>query len=112
MPKKQRGSGLGNWAFLLGLILAVIIGLWGKVDKTIAIILVVLGLLIGLLNVRGKETTHFLLASTVLVIVSALGGGVLENIIWLKGILDAILILCIPATIIVALKVVFAIARR
>jgi uncharacterized membrane protein len=111
MPKKE-GSRIGGWAFLIGVILAAILGAFGTVDKTMAIILVVLGLIVGLLNVTGKEIMPFLLAGTVLVIVSALGGGVLSNIIWLKNILDAILVLFVPATIIVALKTVFTIARR
>ena len=103
---------LGSWAFVIGMILAIVLGAVGTVDKTIAVILVILGLIVGVLNVVGKEVQQFLMAGTVLVIVSALGSSVMNIIPVLGSILNAILIMFVPATIIVALKSVFSLARK
>jgi len=109
---KKGDNVLGGWAFLIGLILAVILGAIGPLSSTIAIILVVLGLIVGLLNVSDKETQPFLLAGTVLVIVSSLGAGVMSIIPSASNILSSILVLFVPATVVVALKSVLTLARR
>lgn len=101
----------GSWAFLVGFILALIFGAFGAVD-VLAWLLVVLGLVVGFLNITDKETKPFLLAGTVLVIVSALGANAMSVIPVVGSILNAILALFIPATIIVALKSVFQLARE
>jgi hypothetical protein len=117
MPKGK--NVLGAWAFLIGVILAVVIGILG-VDVSTgswALILVVLGLIIGLLNIGGAELKEFLMAGTALVILSWLGGSTLQAVTisgtaYLKLILDALIVLFVPATIVVALKAVFAIAKK
>jgi len=71
----------------------------------------VLGIVIGLLNITVKESSKFLLASLVLVIVTYMGQGVLIIIPQIGSILSVLLVLFVPATIIVALKTVFELAR-
>lgn len=106
------GNVIGSWAFLVGVVLAIIFGaLGGVLSETMILILFIIGIIVGLLNVTDKETGPFLIAGTVLVIVSSLGSDVLGKINLLEGILDAILILFVPATIIVALKSVFSMAK-
>jgi hypothetical protein len=67
------------------------------------------------LNVTGRETTPFLLASVSLVVVSALGGQIFPNSYSIFGvlqnILSAIITFVMPATIIVALKAIYALAH-
>ena len=99
---------LGGWAFLIGVILAIIFG-FVAAGEWLTWALVVLGIIIGLLNIADKEVKPFLWAGTVLVIVSALGGGVFTG--WLKIILDNMLLLFVPATIVVALRSVMGIAK-
>ena|SRR3989338_8046353 len=107
----------GAWAFLIGVILAVIIGLAtkGALGSAVAAILVIIGLIVGLLNVTAKESQPFMMAGIILVIVSSFGGDVIGNLAaigpYLGGALDAMLVLFVPATIIVALKSVFELAR-
>ena len=105
---------IGAWAFLIGVILAVIAGLFniGAAGSVVAIVLLILGIVVGLLNIGGTELKEFLLAGTALVIVSSLGGQVLQDISYISQISQALVILFVPATIVVALKVVFAIAKR
>jgi len=110
----KKGNLIGAWAFLIGVILAIVVGLLGlgATEGMWALILVVLGIIIGLLNIGGTELKEFLLAGTALVIVSAFGGQVLLGVAYVGDILQALVVLFVPATIIVALKAVFALARR
>ena len=103
---------LGAWSFIIGVILAVILGAIGEIGSTIGLVLVVLGIIVGLLNVTDKEVQPFLMAGTVLVIVTALGGSSMDAVPFVGGIFNAIMILFVPATIIVALKSVFTIAKK
>ena len=102
MPKKK-GSLLGAWAFLIGVILAIIFG-FITVIAWLPWVLVIIGIIVGLLNITDVETQPFLLAGTVLVIVSYFGGMIFGPITFLGNILDNLLMLFVPATIIVALK--------
>ena len=110
---RKRGSDnqLGSWAFLVGLIIAIVIGLFGNLGHAWLMALVIIGLLVGLLNVTGRETTSFLMSGLVLIIASAFGGDVLSAVPYAGPIFDALLVLFVPATIVVAVKNVFSIAR-
>jgi len=104
---------VGAWAFLIGVILAVLVALLGMdLAGTTGIILVILGLIVGLLNIGSDETKEFLMAGVVLVIVGSLSKGVLNVIPQIGSMMDALVMLFVPATIIVALKSVFSIAKR
>jgi len=113
MAKSRMKKGvIGSWAFLIGVILAVVLGLLGMVSQVWVTILVVIGLVVGLLNVTEEESMPFLMSGAVLIIASSLGQTeALASIPYLKGVLDAILLIFVPATIIVAIKNVFVIAR-
>lgn len=115
--KRKRVGSLGSWSFLVGLILAVILGLGfgGAYAATLLWIVFLLGLVVGLLNISEGEVSAFLTSGTVLVLVSFLGVqvGVFESVApMLSNILKGILTLFVPATIIVALKAAFVLARR
>ena len=120
---KSKENLIGAYAFLIGVILAVVAGLFqrhliGFASTILYALLVILGLIIGFVNVNDKDSITFLLAGLALVVVSALGNNTLifiSNISpvlsWLSDILSALLVLFVPATIIVALKTVFSIAK-
>jgi hypothetical protein len=127
MPIKAKENSLGAWTFLLGVILSVIIGLATTLipipeitsySPQIYAILIILGIIVGFMNVASKESQTFLLAGAVLVIVSKfgmdsvtgslVGVGVGEAV---RAVFGALLVLFVPATIIVALKSVFGIAK-
>ena len=101
----------GAWAFLIGIVLAVIFGVIGLSD-TLLMVLFIIGIVVGLLNVTDQEVTPFLMAGAVLVIVSSLGGQILDVKEWISGILNAILAIFVPATVVVAIKSVFSIAKN
>ena len=108
---KKNGSLLGAWAFLVGIILAIIFA-FVTMTPGIAVTLFVLGIIIGLLNIADKEIQPFLLAAVALVIVSAFGGSALASVRYAPELLGNMLLLFVPATIIVALRSVFAIAKK
>ena len=114
MAKGTKGNLLGSWAFLIGLILAVVLGLFQSsgFSMTITYVLIVLGLIVGLLNVADEEVEPFLMSGVVLVIVGTLGQSVVQTVPVFDRILQALTLLFVPATIIVALKNVFSLAKR
>ncbi len=115
---KRKGVGtLGSWSFLVGLILAVILGLGfgGAYASTILWIVFLLGLVVGLLNISETEVSAFLTSGTILVLVSFLGVqvGIFEGVVpVISNILKGILTLFVPATIVVALKAAFVLAEN
>jgi len=104
-------NSIGGWAFLIGVLLALVFAFFGQfVDW--AWLLVILGLIIGFLNITERETQRFLMAGTVLVIVGAFGSEGLSHLMYLSTIFSNLVALFAAATIIVALKSVFELARR
>jgi hypothetical protein len=102
---------LGGWAFLVGVVLALVFAFFGQFASW-AWLLVVLGLLIGFLNISEKETQKFLMAGAVLVIVGEFGGNAFGSVMYLSGIFNNLVALFAPATIVVALKSVFEMAKK
>ncbi len=115
---------VGKIAFVVGVLIAIIGGIWGgdvlpEKDWVIWILLIA-GILIGLLNVTAKEAAIVLTAAVALIVISVWGlaGGFLpvadvnetlanetQGIVYCFGLLMA------PAAIIVAIKAVIATAK-
>lgn len=112
MAKSKGMDVLGKWAFLVGVLLAVVLGVLGPVTGTWAMVLVAIGLVVGLLNVADREVMPFLMSGAVLIIASALGGNLMGNVPYVGSVLDALLAIFVPATVIVAVKNVFGLARN
>lgn len=111
MPKKRAGNLLGAWAFLIGVILAVIFGFMTPL-AWIGWTLAIIGIIIGLLNLIDVDVQPFLVAGVVLVIVSALCGTIFDGLLIgelavLANIFNNLLIVFVPATVVIALKSVF-----
>ena len=111
MAKNNVGNKVGGWAFLIGILLAVVLGLLNRIDSTWTMILVIIGIIIGLLNITAKEVNAFLTSGAVLIIASSLGMPIIGNLDILSGVLRALLAIFVPATIIVAIKNVFSLAK-
>lgn len=129
MVLKARENSLGAWAFLIGVILAVIIGISAasflpldsitKYSSQIYAILVLLGIVVGFsINVSGKDAQTFLITGAVLVVVSKFGkDSAMGSLIGIgvgdlvASVFAALLALFVPATIIVALKSLFSMAK-
>ena len=124
----SRENKISAWAFLSGVVLAVLIGLSATFVPIHSLtaystfiygILVILGVIVGFsTNIIGKDSQTLLLTLGLLVIVSRFGGDVAAGSIIGIGIGDtikatfaALLALFSPATIIVALRIVFSMAK-
>lgn len=111
---------IGNYSFIVGVIIAVVLGVFslGSATPWLTSLLVILGLIVGFLNVTGKETKEFLLVATVLIITAFAGGaattiGAVEIIgQYLQGIFTQILAFVVPATVVVALKDIAELAHN
>ena len=112
---------VGKWAFIIGVVIAVILGLIGGMLGTatpwLLSLLILFGLIVGFLNVAGEDTKDFMIASVILVITAYMGNAAttlatMEIIgTYISGILTAILAFVVPATVVVALKEVYTLAK-
>ncbi len=109
---------IGGWAFMIGAILAILLGLIagfapGMVDATLQawlmLVLVILGLIVGFLNVGDREIQHFLVASIALLVVGAANLTVIDFAVAPLGtaldqVIRFLVVFVAPAALIVALK--------
>ena len=115
---------LGKWCFLIGVIIALVIGIgsavagWptGLAMNWLVLILVVLGLVVGFANISAKESTPFLLAAIALLIANTAGLANLNTLIpklgsVLAGIVSNLLIMVAPAALVVAVKGFYDMAK-
>src|SRR3989338_7788337 len=107
---------VGDYAFIIGVIVAVVLGLAAsKLGDATAdvlwLLLVVLGLVVGFMNVTGKESKDFLWVTVALVIVAFAGKDEISQ--WeglkvigpyLSGMFGSMLAFIVPASVVVALK--------
>ncbi len=106
---------IGELAFLVLVVISVIAGLF--MDKTspwagtVAAVLVVLGILVGLLNIAEGETTPFLVAAIALLMTSNVDFGLIKvvgpminSIVYYIGVATA------PAALVVAVKGIYGLA--
>lgn len=113
------GSKTGEWAFIIGVLVAIVIGLFsgsleGNVQGWLVLLLVVLGLIVGLLNVTEKETTPFLVAAAALLITGTASNSLaIIPVIgsYLQDIVLNIAVFVTPAAIVVALKAIQSLAK-
>ncbi|NCF70002.1 MAG: hypothetical protein GWP61_29005 [Chloroflexi bacterium] len=101
---------IGKWAFIIGLVIAVLAGLFYQPAWAIWV-LAILGVIVGLLNVTGEDTRGFLLAAIAL----TLSATALNTIPGLGTAFSLVLPFVVAfvagATIVIALKELFVTAR-
>ena len=111
MAKK---SNMGEYAFLLGVAVAVLASLFAGEWAYTRGVLVLLGIVVGLLNVNTKEAHNFLVASIALLVSGTAGlrAVTLMNIgPVLASILEHVGDFVAPAAVLIALRVVWNIAK-
>ena len=117
----NKNNSLGSWAFILGVLIAILGGAFGgfvaEFAPWVSLILVVLGIVVGFLNITSKEVNDFLLAAIALVSVSALANLAAINTALptigtvLQSIVLNIAAFVSPAALVVALKAIYAMGR-
>ena len=105
----------GKWAFIIGLILAVLSGFFGV--PYLALVLLVLGLIVGFLNISTKEEQLYLIAVVALL---AVGIGSVQALSilnvdvsnWVNTVLANFIVFVAASGLIVAVKAIIKSGRE
>lgn len=115
---------IGHYAFLVGVLLALVMALFSttlneQTQSILLLVLVVLGVIVGFLNVTSKEMTEFLVAAIALIVIAPVSSTlvVIDKFIaglgtLLQSVLSFIAIFVAPAALIVALKAIIELAEK
>jgi len=115
--KKKLSSYIGLLAFFVGIILAIVGGIGYHDNSGITLTLVIVGILVGLLNITGKEVLPLLIAAIALIVVGLtqgflplddLGGEAGTKI---NAIVAYLATFMAPAAVISAFRAIWAVAR-
>ena len=121
---------IGHYSFIGGVILALLLGVLTAFDISgaytpwLSALLVLCGLVVGFINVTGKETKEFLLVATVLIVAAGMGQagtslgklgdpsmlGILGKVV--SGLFTQLLAFVVPATVVVALKDILELSKN
>jgi len=106
-------SNLGRWAFVVGLIISVLLGF--VTFSYASLVLVILGLIVGFMNVSDKEASNYLIAVIALMIVGVAGLqalAVLGSLYdWISTVLTSFITFAAASAVIVAIKELFDMGR-
>ncbi len=124
---KKNMKHYGEYAFLAGVVLALLLGILSSTmpastTPIIIMVLAVLGIIVGLVNITAKETQTFLIATiallmaatawTPLITVLALFGDMGTTVaMWIGGFVTHLVAFISPAAFIVALKTIYLLAK-
>lgn len=117
MAKSNAKNMIGSWAFLVGVLLAIVVGVINGLEvydlnsALVVGILMVAGLIVGLFNITSAESMPFLFSGVVLIISGVFGASVMQAVPVVSATLVAMLDVFIPATIVVAIRNVFGMAK-
>jgi hypothetical protein len=118
---------IGSYAFIVGVVIAVLAGIVSVfmaemvagMGGIITLVLVVLGLIVGFLNIKDKHITDFLIAAIAIAMVGGSAGGLIgiDQVIAPVGTLLATIVVNIvaivgAAALVVGLKQIMALAKE
>ncbi|MBI1969694.1 hypothetical protein HYS48_03280 [Candidatus Woesearchaeota archaeon] len=104
----------GGYAFLVGVLIAILAGIFAPGNNIAALVLVILGLIVGFLNITDREIHGFLMASVALILT---GFGNWQDLIpvvgmYIHNIVQYVVIFVAPAAFIVALMEIKRLAEN
>lgn len=102
---------VGKWAFLVGLVIAILASFLTGYAATIALVLFALGLVVGFLNISEKDSTKFLLATIALLTggIASISAVSMFGIVttYLGAVLGNFVAFVSAAALVVAIKLIF-----
>lgn len=101
---------VGRWSFVIGILIAVLVGLAINVPGASSI-LFILGLLVGLLNIAEKESTPFLVSVIALLTIGVAGLQLADLTTIVSDILGQFISFVAAAGLVVAVKQVLTYAK-
>ena len=105
---------LGRWAFVVGVVIAVLLGFVTFTYSSV--VLVILGLIVGFMNVTEGEAQKFLVAVIALMVIGVAGlqafsvWGSLYS--WIQTVLSSFTVFVGAAGVVVAFKVLFEMGKE
>ena len=111
--KKSLLEKIGVWAYVVGFLIALIVALMSPIGLTAswAMILAILGLIVGLLNITDEEIGTYLLASVAFIISAWAFMATMGAWPFLKTFMHAIIVFTAPGTLVVSLKALYSVAK-
>jgi hypothetical protein len=114
-------SKIGVWSYVAGLVIAAIVALislftgsGAGLEGWVVGLLVILGLIVGLLNISDEEVNTFLLAAIAFVVASAGMAQIFSTLggwEWLQVFMTAIAVFTAPGALVVAFKALYNVAK-
>ncbi len=109
---------IGEVAFFIGLILAIIAGVWIRDTGWVTLTLVILGIVVSLLNITAKEVVVVLVAAIALIVTSTGEPFKPLNDIWkplgtgLDAIVSYLAVFMVPVAVISSIRAVLAVGHH
>jgi len=97
---------LGSWAYIIGIIIGLAVGIWNPLSVLITWIIIGLGVIIGVLAWMYNDAKYVFASSMGLVLLSQWGPNALINANMMINMLYWITIMFIPVALISAVKLV------
>jgi len=105
---------IGRWAFLIGIILAILSGF--LVIPQLALVMVVLGLIVGFLNITGKEIQTYLIAVIALLVIGVASLQALNSLgvfaRWIDTVLGNFITFVAASGLVVAIAAVISLGKE
>jgi hypothetical protein len=117
MSKTQKAFGLiGMAAFSVGLVMAIIYGVIARDNASVILGLVILGIIVGLLNITRREIVLLLITAVALIVVGKASFSALDDLVnglgaSLNGIVSYLAVFMAPAAVITAVRAIWAVGR-
>ena len=106
---------VGFWSFIVGLVIALIFGiLWAAMGLQmdwVIIVRIILGIIIGFLNITAKETPLLLMATIALIVVGNVFSPLPGIGKFIGTVLNYVAVLVAPAAIIAAIKALWQVGK-
>jgi len=104
---------VGRWAFVIGILLAILAGFW--TIPNLAFILVVLGLIVGFLNITAKEVETYLVGVIALLVIGATAIQALtaagEFVGTIQSMINNVIAFVAASGLVVALRVILSLGQ-
>lgn len=105
----MNSSLVGRWAFIVGIVLALLAGF--TEIPSLGVILFILGLIVGLLNIKEEESTSFLVSVIALLIIGVAGSQLGTLTETFESILTNFIAFVSAAGLIVSIKQILAVTK-
>jgi hypothetical protein len=117
MSKTQKVLGfIGMAAFSVGIVMAIIYGVISRDNANVILALVILGIVVGFLNITRREMALLLLIAVALIVVGKASFSPLDDLVdglgySLNGIVSYLAVFMAPAAVITAVRAIWAVGR-